>query len=154
MADIKTASMNGRPSRTPPVRGFMDQAAEVTGSMIELAELQVQLVKADAKAACVRSITSVVTVVLSGLLMMASWPVLLLGLAGVIAKRLDVDLATMQLVVGTCGLVIAAVCVIIAGRALGKATSAFQRSSEEFSKNVSWIKTLFTHMIRNSRGEK
>ena len=51
MVDIKTEKMNGR-SNASPVRGFFGQAAEVTGDVIELAELQVRLAKVERCECC------------------------------------------------------------------------------------------------------
>ena len=78
MVDIETEPVNGRAHASPlrsPVRGFFSQAAEVTGDLIELTELQVQLAKADAADALGMAVRPIAVLAVSSVVLLASLPV-------------------------------------------------------------------------------
>ena len=66
MADVQ-AEINGAGKRHSPVSGFAGQAANVLGDLLELAELQARLAKADAHLTASR-MTRPVAVLLVGIL--------------------------------------------------------------------------------------
>ena len=142
MVDIKTEKMNGR-SNASPVRGFFGQAAEVTGDVIELAELQVRLAKVDAANAVKISILPIAVIGTSGLVLLASLPVLLFAIAGFIARLAGISAEMAQLLVSAIAVGLALVAIAISVRYLKSATRAFDRTAEELKHNLVWLKTIF-----------
>ena len=142
MINARAETMNQHPS-TSPVRGFVGQAAEVTGNVIELAELQVQLAKEDAAEAIQIAIKPIFTIVIGGVLLLASLPVLLLAIAGLISRYSGMNLELAQLIVGLCATVIAVAAVLLSVRTVKSSLAPFNRSTQEFKQNVSWLKTIF-----------
>lgn len=143
MVDIKTRSLNGNGHQPPPVRGFVDQAAEVAGNVIELAELQIQLAKEDAKSAVNNCIGLLITLAVSGLLLIATLPLLFFGLAGWLAQATELSLFIAQIIVGGGVALIAILMAAIAGRSLKNSLSPFRRSAAELNSNIAWLKTIF-----------
>ena len=142
MVDIKTEQMNGQPS-TSPVRGFFGQAAEVTGDVIELAELQVRLAKADAENAVRIAVFPIAVIGTSGVVLLASLPVLLFSIAGLVARTSGMSVEFAQMLVSAIATVLAISAAAIAGRYLKSAVQAFGRSAEELKHNLMWLKTIF-----------
>ncbi len=142
MVDIKTEQVNGR-THGSPVRGFFGQAAEVTGDLIELTELQVQLAKADAADAMRMAVRPITVIAVSGVVLLASLPVLFFAIAGLVARYSGVSAELAQMMVSMLAVAIATVATMIAARFLGTAAQPFSRSAAEFKHNVVWLKTIF-----------
>lgn len=133
---------SGQP-RSGPISGFAGQAAEVTSDVLELAELQLKLVRLDAADAVKRVIWPTGLLVFAVCMAIASLPVAFLGLAGGLEQVAGIEAWQAQLVVGALGVVIALVAVVVALRALSAAVTTFSRSTQELTKNVAWMKSLF-----------
>ncbi len=142
MVDVKTKPVNEYPVKSP-VRGFVGQAAEVTGNVIELAELQVQLAKEDAADAIRIAVQPILIMVIGGILLLASLPILLFAIAGFIARYSDLSLEVAQLIVSLTASVAAIVALILSVRVLKSSLAPFTRSSQEFKQNITWLKTIF-----------
>ncbi|MCA9130062.1 MAG: hypothetical protein KDB22_23405, partial [Planctomycetales bacterium] len=83
MANFKD-SMNGRHERTSPVAGFAGQAANVVGDVIEIAELQAKLARADAALAAKRVTLPLTFLLLGACAAVASLSELAHGIASVL----------------------------------------------------------------------
>jgi hypothetical protein len=135
--------VSGVHQHTNPIGDIRSTVGAFAGVMLELAELQGRLFRAEAKAAMQQSIGSGVAIVLSLLFVLGSLPVILLGLASAIAYCSDIETWLAQLLVG-CGVFV--VSLLIAAISLKKVTRVrrqFQRSSDELSKNIEWTKKAF-----------
>lgn len=146
MVHVKTQPANQRPGTSPdtsPVRGFVGQAAEVTGNVIELAELQVQLAKEDAADAVQIASRPIFMIAVGGVLLLASLPVLLLAIAGLIARYSGMNLELAQLIVGVGAALVAIVGLLLSARTLKSSLSPFTRSAQELKQNITWLKTIF-----------
>lgn len=144
MVDIETKPMNSRSfNRTGPLSGLAGQAAEVTGDILELAELQVKLARLDARDAVKRVVGPLGLMVFAACMAIASLPVVFLGLAGGLTKLTGLEPWATQLIVGGIGVVIAVIVVVLALRTLTTALDTFKRSTDELSKNVAWFKSIF-----------
>jgi len=119
------------------------QAAEVTGDILELAELQVKLARLDARDAVKRVVGPLGLMVFAACMAIASLPVVFLGLAGGLSKLSGLEPWAAQLIVGAVGVVIAATVAALALRTLTTALDTFKRSTDELSKNVAWFKSIF-----------
>ena len=142
MVDIKTEQVNGR-THASPVRGFFGQAAEVTGDLIELTELQVQLAKADAADAIRMAVRPITVIAVSGVVLLALLPILFFAISGFVARYSGVSSELAQLIVSMLAVAIATIATMIAARYLGAAAQPFSRSAAEFKHNVDWLKTIF-----------
>jgi uncharacterized protein with PQ loop repeat len=142
MVDVKTKQVNGHPS-TGPVRGIVNQAAEVTVDVIELAELQIQLVKTDAADSLRIAIRPMFFVGIGGLLMLASFPILLFAIAGFLKRYTDLPLELAQLIVGIVALLVAIITASVSVQYLKSSLTPFGRSIVEFKHNIAWLKTIF-----------
>ncbi len=145
MVDIETKPVSQKPfNRIGPLSGFAGQAAEVTGDILELAELQVKLARLDARDAVKRVVGPLGLIVFAGCMAIASLPVVFLGLAGGLSKLTSLEPWASQLIVGAVGVVIAVIVVALALRTLTTALDTFKRSTAELSKNVAWFKSIFS----------
>ncbi len=143
MVNLKNQALNGNVENVSPLRGFFGQAGEVASSAIELAELQLKLVKADAAKAVTQSVVPMIMVSLSIGLSFASLLLLLFGVAHGIEYAFELPTFAAQLIVGGAGIVIALCVVAVARSRLKQKSSPFQRSSDELAQNISWLKTIF-----------
>ena len=144
MVDVEAKPVNSRaPNRTGPVAGFAGQAAEVTGDLLELAELQAKLARLDAREAVKRIVGPLGMLVFAASMAIASLPVVFFGIAGGIAVAASIQPWIANLIVGLLGAVIAAAVAWFALRTMTTALDAFQRSTDELAKNVAWFKSIF-----------
>ena len=144
MVDLETKSMNSRNSDRPgPVAGFAGQAVEVTGNVLELAELQAKLARLDARDALRRVVGPLGMLVFAACMAIASLPVVFLGIAGGIAEAADIQPWIADLIVGLVGAVVAVGVAWAALRTMATALDSFKRTTDEFAKNVAWVKSIF-----------
>ena len=143
MVNLKNPELDGSFENVSPLRGFVVQAGEVASNAIELAELQLKLVKADAAKAVTQSVAPMIMVALSIGLLFASLLLLLFGVAHWIEYAFELPTFAAQLIVGGSGIVIALCVVAVAHSSLKQKSSPFQRSSNELAQNISWLKTIF-----------
>lgn len=141
MANVE-APVNDYRSSTP-VQGFVSQASEITGNVIELAELQVQLAKEDAAEAIAIAVKPMFTVGAAAVLLLASLPVLLMGIAGLLARYSGLDLEIAQLIVGVVASLLAVIIVFTSIKTMKSTLEPFNRSAKEFKQNITWLKTIF-----------
>lgn len=139
MVDFET-EINGRQHRPGPVSGVASGAFNVLGDVLELAELQARLAKADARGALGAAIIPAVMLVIGGCAAIAALPVLTLGLATLMADVTPLNAWQSQLLAGVLVGVVAVVTVYIALRRLRRATLKFERSVRELANNVAWAK--------------
>lgn len=139
MADIQT-EMNGRQRPAGPVGGFASGAANVLGDILELAELQAKLAKADASQALGRAIMPGLLLVIGGCAAVAALPVLTLGLATLMDEATPLNAWQSQLLAGALVGTVAVLIVYYALRRLRRAGLQFQRSLRELANNVAWAK--------------
>lgn len=123
-----------------PVSGFAVEAAGLACDVVELAELQARLAKADASLAIEQAKMSVVSLILGTCLALASLPVLTLGLAALLDATTALNTWQSQLLVGVIIAVIALIAVYLAIRGIGRSMFRFQRSAEQLANNVAWFK--------------
>ena len=128
--------------RQNPVTGFADQAASVAGDLLEIAELQARLARADAELAAKRLPLSLTFLAIGGCASLASLPVLAQGFAAWIVALTAVEPWQAQLLVGSILLAGATITILLAWRGVRKASSEFKRSSTEFCKNMAWLKAI------------
>lgn len=135
------AEMNSQPHAPGPVSGFASGAANVIGDLLELAELQAKLAKADASRAMSTAVPPVFTLVIGGCTALAALPVVILGLATLVDDLTVLNAWQSQLLVGSVVASMAAVMVYYSLRKLRRAGLQFERSLRELENNVAWAKS-------------
>lgn len=125
-----------------PLAGLLSSASDVALDIMEIGELQVRLAKLDTQAAIDRSIVGATLVVGGGAMIIASLPLIALGLAHAISDQFELSLWKVQMAIGAISTCIALLLVAIGAMRLRYATTAFSRTASEFSNNVNWLKHL------------
>ena len=157
MVDFQTqmsaTSKNGK-AKPGPVAGFATQAASVAGTAMELAELQVQLVKADAKQAASDATSSVAIIFAGACALLGALPVVVLGLASMLDELTGLNAWQSQLIVGFCVVALAAIVILTTLRSLQKMSSQFERSRRELAENIAWLKSVMSSSSRPSHSKE
>jgi hypothetical protein len=142
---------NGKPQNDPNVlTSFSDLAHDV----IELAELQAQLLKLDAIASGKTLRTAVVFLLSSVCLLLGCLPILWLTIAEVLVEYAGWKRTPSLAVAFACGLLIAGGLGAWGWRRLSTMFSSFERSREEFVRNLNWVKSNLTRPPVPSRRER
>ena len=134
-ASYTTATIN-------PLTGLLSSASDVALDIMEIGELQVRLAKLDTQAAIDRSIVGATLVVGGGAMIIASLPLIALGLANAISDHFDLSLWKVRIAIGAISTCIALLLVAFGALRLRYATTAFSRTSSELLNNVNWLKQL------------
>ncbi|AMV40864.1 phage holin family protein [Planctomyces sp. SH-PL62] len=128
--------------------GLMEDVGTFGSDLANLASLQGQLAAADARETLSRAIPAIVGLVVAVLLAIAGTGVLLAGLALWIAQAAAMQPAQALMLTGLGALVVVALIGAVSARFLGSSFTTFRRSSEEFERNLAWIKTTLTYSGR------
>lgn len=128
--------------------GLIEDVGTFSSDLANLASLQGQLVAADARETLSRAIPAIVGLVVAVLLAIAGTGVLLAGLALWVAQSAAMQPAQALMLTGLGALVVVALIGAISARFLGSSFTTFRRSSEEFERNLAWIKTTLTYSGR------
>jgi hypothetical protein len=128
------------PRPVGPVRGFTRGVSSVMADALDLGELQMRLVKADAKAAVGKVKGAVIGVVVAVGLLLAALPVLGLGLASFLAWALEWPLWTTELLVGLLFVVIAGIVAWQCMKAMRNSLNTFSNSQREAAANLQWLR--------------
>lgn len=148
MADQATMSRGGGPNNVASPLTVVGNIADFGNDIASLAELQAKLTLLDAKDAVARATTPLIVLVAGGALALASLPVILMGVAGVVASASKLSNPVALLVVGLVALVIAVVVALIGLKGSASSLTSFRRSSEELTRNISWVRTVLVYSGR------
>jgi hypothetical protein len=139
-------------STETPGRGVGQGVSEVFHDIVSLTELQGELLKVDAKEAAGRVLAPLVLFAAAGALALGTIPVLLLLMASaLLAAGLALWLALLIAVV--IGFVAAALIALAGREMLRRPFRAFQRSRDEFVRNVDWLKRTLARQETADRDE-
>ncbi len=144
----------GRPAPGPPgeesPRAVMYNVASFGENLVGLAELQARLATIELRQN-VGTVKAAGPFLLAGMvLVVASLPVLLIGIAELLVWELALPRGIALLLVALCGLVIGALSAGIAGISLRKRPLGFPLATEELARNLQWIRTVLKHSGRPS----
>ncbi|MEI7460367.1 MAG: phage holin family protein [Pirellula sp.] len=140
MVDIE--KMNGKYRHSNLVGDIKSTAGAFACDLLELAELQGKLFRADAKTALHQSKGSAAAIIIACCCLLACLPVAGFGLASAVAYYFQWEEWVAQLAVGGCLSILSIVVAAISFKNVTRANQ-FKRSSEEFSKNLEWTKRVF-----------
>ena len=107
-----------------------------------LLDLQMQLLTVDVREFWSRAKWGIGVLVVAGVLILATLPVLLLGIAYAIHTTWELSLAMSMAISGGAGLVLGIIALIWSVRKLTRAGERFQRSQIELSENLSWFRSM------------
>jgi len=147
-ATVMTTVTNGHESA--PAKGMTRNVSELASDVASLAELQTRLLVVDAKESVRRLIPPVVLGALGLALLLGSIPVLLMGVAQLLVYA-GLGPAASLFIAFAIGALIAGLSLLAAWLLLRDSFSTFERSREEFQKNLAWIKDALKQGDRNSR---
>ena len=148
MADQASVSrINGSSSMASPLT-VVGNIADFGNDIATLAELQAKLTLLDARAAASKATTPVAMLVVGAAVALASLPVILIGVAEVIASAFKISGGVASLIVGISALALAGLAVLIGFKGTTASLTTFRRSSEELTRNVSWVRTVLVHSGR------
>lgn len=157
-------SVAGRRGAVPPGAGDGDagvgpgdvvtNVAEFGENLLTLAELQARLTGIELKQNVQAVKFGGAVLMVGAALGLAALPVALLGLAELLATGLDIHRGLAQLIVAGAGFLIAGICAAIAVVRLRASDLGFPLSSEEFTRNVNWVRTVLLHSGRTARGRR
>ena len=141
MVDIE--KLNGKYRHSNPVGDFQSTAGAFASDLLELAELQGKLLRADAQAALRQSIGSAAAVVISCSCLLGCLPVVVFGFASAVAYYFEIETWVAQLAVGGSLSLLSVTVAAIAFKNCTRISQQFKRSSTEFSKTLEWTKNVF-----------
>lgn len=150
MADQTSVSRNnGMADQSSPLT-IVGNIADFTNDIATLAELQAKLAAMDARESMNRARIPLVVLGAAALLSLGSIPVVLIGLADVIASTWKIQPGTSQLIVGLVALVLAGLGGFFGLKGSIRSLDSFRRSREEMVRNLSWIKTVMVYSGRQA----
>jgi len=117
---------------------------------LELAELQTQLLKMDAKATSKRIQLTAILVAVGLVVLLASLPVALITVAETIVVQSSLGTPVAYAITTLSALVLSAALIGTGYWRLKSGVTTFERSSHEFRKNLDWIKSS----LKKSDGAK
>jgi uncharacterized membrane protein YqjE len=112
---------------------------DVARDLISLTELQAELFQVDAKEAAARLVAPIILLVMAGVVALGTIPVLLLLIASALAAA-GLSYWLSLLIAVLIGLGAAAGAGWAGWKNLRASLDVFQRSREEFNRNVQWLK--------------
>jgi hypothetical protein len=141
MVDIE--KMNGKYKHSNPVEEMQSSIGTFVCDLLELAELQGKLLKADSKLAVQKSIGTAAAFAISCCCFIGCLPVMGFGLASAVAYYFELEDWIAQIAVGASISFMSVLTATIAFRNITRIHRQFHRSTDEFSKNLTWAKNAF-----------
>lgn len=150
---------NGRgtaPQPTPrveihaPATAMVENAASFGHDVLTLAELQAKLAAVDLKEAAGHAAIPFAVIAVGATLALGSIPVALMGLAEMLDGATHLGPGASRLITAAGALVIGVIALAIAASRLGAAFRSLERTREELSRNLAWIKTVIVYSGRSS----
>jgi hypothetical protein len=141
---IRDSRANGRRTAEAPAREVRRNVLNFARDLWELAELQCQLVRHDAREASSRAVLSLGLAGAAIVFALAVVPMLLLAAGWLLINRLEVPHDIAFGIMALVALVVAALLAWTGWRALRNGMATFKRSGEEMGQNLRWIKSSLT----------
>jgi hypothetical protein len=132
----------------PGASGMMNSVAGFGENLLTLGELQARLTAIEIR----QNLDSVknggALFVAGSILAIASLPVVMVGLAELLVSELGMKRGYALLSAATTAIVIASACMVVARSWLRKKPFGFPLASEEFARNMNWLRTILRHSGR------
>jgi Putative Actinobacterial Holin-X, holin superfamily III len=140
---------NGTNNHASPL-GVVSNLADFGNDIATLVELQVKLAALDAQEATARATVPMALLGTGAVVGLGTIPVILMGLADLIASSTRLSAGSAQLIVGLVTLALAGLFVYFGVRGLTGSLESFRRSREELTRNLSWIRTVLVYSGRSA----
>ena len=135
-------------SMEPSPGSMVGNIAEFGNDIATLVELQAKLAMYDSKE-CIKRVTIPLIVLVAGLaIVLSCLPILLLGLADLLTELTGLRVWACRLIVPAVAMTVAGLVGLLSLREASGSISSFRRSSEEFTRNLSWVRTVLVHSGR------
>lgn len=134
--------MNVQNERQNPLAGVISSASDVAGDFVELAELQLALIKVDGRKFLDRTVPSLGVALTSVVILLSCLPIALHGVAAVIESSFGLDHGATLLSIGVAGLAIGSVTLVLSLHRLKTGLASFVDSQDQLSKNIGWLKSV------------
>jgi hypothetical protein len=132
----------------PSTSGMMNSVAGFGENLLTLGELQARLTGIEIR----QNIDSVknggALFVAGSILAFSSLPVVMVGVAELLVSELGMKRGYALLSAATTAIVIAAACIVVARGWLRRKPFDFPLASEEFARNMNWLRTILRHSGR------
>jgi len=132
----------------PAAEGVVGNLTEFGNDVMTLAELQAKLAAIDLRDGVARAVLPAGIVAVSLALMLSASTVLLAGIGMLVATALHLDAGWGLLFAGLIGLVLGGAGAMLAAGRLPGSFENLRRSHEEFTRNLSWIRTVLVYSGR------
>jgi len=132
-----------------PEQRVVGGMAEFGNDIATLVELQYKLAMADLKDSLQQALLPMVLIVLGLLLVVGAVPIMLFGVAELVAVALKIGIGWALLLTGGLTAVLTGTVLIFLASRIPKSFSSFRRSREEFARNLAWIRTVLLYSGRN-----
>lgn len=114
--------------------------ASLARDLARMADLQLQLLSLDLKQFWSRARNGLFVSCLAAIAVLGAIPVLLFGVAGLLERFGDLTPEIARLIVGISVLLCGAVTMWFSLRRIGEAAASLQRSQDEMSQNLKWVR--------------
>jgi len=139
----------GSQSNGSPEARVVGGIAEFGNDITTLAELQARLAMLDLKEAVAKALVPTALVVVGMTCLLGAIPVVILGVADLVSAAFRISDGAARILTGVVVLIVSALLVVVFGRRIGPSFSGFQRSQEELTRNLSWIRTVLLYSGRH-----
>jgi hypothetical protein len=149
MADEATVT-NGERVRvdSPIVEGVIGNIADFSTNLVTLGELQAKLAACDLRESVGRAVVPTALAGLGAVLVVAAFPVALIGAADLLESATGLSRGASLLLCALAAAVVGGVVAYLGVRSLGRSFESFRRSSDEFNRNLAWVKTVLSQSGR------
>lgn len=132
----------------PSPGSMVGNIAEFGNDIATLVELQAKLAAYDAKECVDRVVFPTIALAAGAAVALSSIPILLLGTADLLARLTGLPDWGSRLIVAGLALAVAGLVGFLSYRVAIASISSFRRSAEEFTRNLSWVRTVLVHSGR------
>jgi len=145
----KPDAADGSKRNGSPEAQVVGGVAELGNDIATLVELQGKLAVADLKESLGKASVPIVLIAIGVCSLLGAVPVLLFGVAELVAVALNIGHGWALLLTSVVAMVIAGVVVVVSALRLPSCFNGFRRSSEELTRNLSWIRTVLLYSGRS-----
>lgn len=146
---VKSAGKSGETHQHGHGDGVVSNLSDLINDCATLGELQAQLAAVDLKECVGRAVWPLVVAVSALVLVVASLPVILLGVAYVLAHALSLPLMWTILLTGLATLAVGGLVAYLFSKRVASSLEPLRRSREELTRNLSWVRTVLVHSGRS-----
>jgi hypothetical protein len=127
-------------STQPPTKGVAKGMGELMGDIASLVELQFKLFNVDCRDGLRRILIPLTLLLFAGITAVGAVPIVLMLLAELLVQAGGLSRAAAFLIAALSGVLAAATLGIVGWRSMRGAVQVFDRSREELTRNIAWVK--------------